>query len=233
MQAMVRKKLFSRISNFSYQAVSEVPCGEWVTRMNSDTQVASDLIGGALALPHVGLVCFNILVSSFVLLHLNLKLFLLSVCFILPHVILSQYLFARPMTALREKSQEKYSQLTSWLEPVITASEVVQLYDATDYLHKKLEKSSLELRTANMKIHRKNAIGSGLMPIFGGIGYVAMLVLGSIQINAGYSDFGGLIKVIQYRGAVLLGIMKLLNCIINIRGNLAGVRRVNEIIEKK
>lgn len=233
MQAKVRSKLFSHISNLSYQVVSEVPCGEWVTRLNSDTQVASDLIGGALNVPHVALACFNILISSFVLIHMNLELFLLSVCFLLPHVILSQYLLARPMTTLREKSQEKFSQLTCWFEPVITASEVVKLYDAKIYLHKKIEESSIALRTANMKLRRKNAIGSGLMPIFGMTGYLAMLVVGSIQMNTGYSDFGELTKVIQYRGAVLSGVMMLLSCILNIRGNLAGVKRVNEIIDRK
>ena len=233
MQGKVKKKLFSHISNMSYQSVSEVPCGEWVTRMNSDTQIASDLVGGYLTLPHAAIACFNVLVSSLVLVHLNLELFLSAVCFIVPHVILSQYLLARPMSALREKSQEKYSQLTCWLEPVITASEVVQIYDAKDYLHKKMEESSIELRTANMKIHRKNAIGNGLTPIFGMIGYLAMLVLGSIQINSSNSNFGELTKVIQYRGGLLLGIMMLLNSIINIRGNFAGVKRINEIIENK
>ena len=232
MQAVVRKKLFSHISKLSYQTVSKVPSGEWVTRINSDTQVASNLIGGSLNLPHGAVASFNVLASTFVLLHLNIELFLLSVCFILPHVFLSQYLLARPMTALKEKSQEELSQLTCWIEPVITASEVVQLYDAKQFLHRKIQESSLALRTANMKIHRKNAIGSSLTPIFGITGYLAMLVLGSYQINAGGSSFGELTKVIQYRGGIVSSIMMLMNCSIQIRGNMAGVKRVNEVIEK-
>lgn len=233
MQARVRKKLFIHISKLSYQSVSKVPCGEWVTRMNSDTQIASNLIGGALNLPHVGVACFNVLASTLVLVQINVNQLLLSICFLLPHVLLSQYLLARPMTALKEKTQEELSQLTCWIEPVITASEAVQLYDAKHFLHKKIQESSLALRSANMRIHHKNAIGSSLMPVFGITGYLALLVLGSIQINSDASSFGELTKVIQYRGGILSGCMMLISCSIQVRGNLAGVKRVNEVIENE
>jgi hypothetical protein len=45
--------------------------------------------------------------------------------------------------------------------------------------------------------------------------------------------FGDLTAAFQYRGGVLIGANRLVNCVVSIGASAAGVRRVMEIMEEK
>lgn len=137
------------------------------------------------------------------------------------------------MASLKEQSQQELANLTGWIAPVIETNEVIQLYGAEEFLRNKMEESSLRLRANQMKIHRKNAINHSLMPLFGVSGYLAMLLFGARQIRQQECSFGDLTKKIQYRGSCFAGVVTVLRCCMNIHANFTGVKRVNDIIEKK
>lgn len=231
LHARVRTRLFEKITSLPDQTVSEIAAGEWVTRINSDAEAAVNVLGGTLNLPHAAVAGVDLLLSMIVLGVFNLRMLGLSLCFMIPHLILSLRLLARPMTGLREESQKELGRMTGWLEPAITTAQAVKLYGTDEFLWKKIEESSRKLKADNMKIHRKTAVSNALVPLFGVPGYLAMLFLGSRQIRAGQLEFDGLTKQIQYRGGILRGIMMNINCSMNIKNNMAGVRRVNEVMQ--
>lgn len=231
--ARVRIKLFEKITSLSYRTVSEQSAGEWVTLMNSDTEIAVNVIGGVMNTPHGAVALTSVLLSAIVLAVLDWKIFLLSLCFIIPHFCFSLVRLVKPMTGLKEQSQQELANLTAWIAPVIESNEVIQLYGAEEFLRSKIEENSLRLRANQMKIHRKNAINNSLMPLFGVSGYLAMLLFGARQIRQQECSFGDLTKKIQYRGSYVAGVVVVLRCFMNIRTNFAGVKRVNDVIEKK
>ena len=62
-------------------------------------------------------------------------------------------------------------------------------------------------------------------------GYLALLLAAGAWIAQRQMTFGGLTAAFQYRGGVLLGAMMLVNCVMNIRAALSGVRRVHETLD--
>jgi ABC-type multidrug transport system fused ATPase/permease subunit len=98
---------------------------------------------------------------------------------------------------------------------------------------RRFEKSSRDLFRANMKIHIRNALGAGILPLFGLSGYLTLLVVSSGWIAAGQLTFGDLTAAFQYRGGVLLGSLMLMNSIVSLNANLAGIRRLNETMAEK
>ena len=230
-EAALRKKLFRKVSELPYENVSRISTGDWITRLNGDTQMAYNLIGGALNLPHVVVGSINLLGSMIVLVHFNWVMFLMSIGITIPQILFSQYYLARPMTGLMKESEKKLSELTNWIEPIVTSADIIKIYDGKSYIYNKLNESSCKLRAANMKIHKKNSMGATIIIFFGAIGYLLLLLYGSYKISQGSMDFGELTMVLQYRGGVVVAISMLINCSIQMRGNLAGVKRINELIQ--
>lgn len=87
--ARVRIHLFEKITSLSYQTVSERSAGDWVTLMNSDTENAVNVMGGVMNTPHGAVALTSVLLSAIMLAVLDWSIFLLSLCFIVPHVCLS------------------------------------------------------------------------------------------------------------------------------------------------
>lgn len=229
--AKLRLRLFEKVSGLSLRQVEGKPAAEWFTRLNSDVQAAITLLSAPLHLPHMASSVICIAVSSAVLASLHPAVFLLVLAFVVPHMLVSQLFIAKPMAALAADAQRATSQNTADLDAVVTCADTALLYDAQGFLMKRFEESSLALRRANMRMRRRNAAGSALLPLMGMSGYLLILLLGGVWIAGGTMTFGELTAAFQYRGGVLLGFMMLINSSVNIRAALAGVRRVNETMQ--
>jgi ABC-type multidrug transport system fused ATPase/permease subunit len=150
--------------------------------------------------------------------------------FVLPHIAVSQWCVARVMPTLTLKSLEATAKNTGELTSFITCADTIVLYGGQDYLMKRFEQSSRDLWKANMKIRAREAINSGILPLFGLGGYLALLILSAGWIADGSFTFGDLAAAFQYRGGVLAGSMMLINCLISIKGSMAGIRRINGLM---
>ncbi len=85
----------------------------------------------------------------------------------------------------------------------------------------------------NMKIQHRIAVGNRLLPLMGMSGYIVILLIGGSRIAAGTMTFGELTATFQYRGGILKGAMMFINCLMNIKTALVGVKRVNETMRIK
>ncbi len=140
---------------------------------------------------------------------------------------------ARAMPRLNKKSLEATAKNTGELTALITCADVALLYGGQDYLIKRFEQRSLELLRARMEIHKRNALGAAILPLFGLGGYLVLLMANSTWISNRLLTFGDLTAAFQYRNGVLIGSMMLINCIVSIQASMAGLHRINEIMAEK
>jgi ABC-type multidrug transport system fused ATPase/permease subunit len=162
---------------------------------------------------------------------MNSRIYGLTVLFIIPHVLISQLLIAKPMPELYRKSLENTAQNSVDMNALITCADIAILYDAKEFLLDNFEKSSLKIREANMEMRRRFAMQNGFMPIFGMGGYLVLLLIGGLWVAKGEMSFGDLTAAFQYRGGMLIGAMMLSTCFMNIRASFAGLKRMNETIQ--
>lgn len=227
----LRQRLFGRLTGLSLRRIESKPSGEWMTRLNADVLAATALLNQPLHLPHAACALVNILASSAILLVLNPALYGLIALFVLPHLLISRLVIARPMTRLATISQEATTRNATDLNALVTCADTALLYDAQCFLLDRFEHSSKALRKANMALRRRNALGAGLLPLMGMSGYLVVLLVGGHWIANGVLTFGDLAAAFQYRGGVLIGGMMLANSLTNIQSARAGVRRVNETMQ--
>ena len=224
----IRRKLFRHISCLSLQQIEAKPSGEWITRLNADVQEATAILNQSIHLPHAVVSTVNIGVSSMILVLMDPGMFGLIIMFVIPHILISQLFIAKPMIRFAMNVQEAAARNATDMNALVTCADTAILYDAQEFLLRRFEKSSLELRKANMKIQHRKAMGSGLLPLMGMSGYLVILLIGGGWMAAGTMTFGELTAAFQYRGGVLVGSMMLINSLVNIKTALAGVKRVNE-----
>jgi ABC-type multidrug transport system fused ATPase/permease subunit len=229
--SIIRQKLFLHISGLSLQKIDAKPSGEWVTRLNADVQSATSILGHPVGLPHAAYSLVNIIVSSIILVKMNPMIYGLIILFVIPHILISQFIFAKPMSGLATKAQEASAKNTTDMNTLVTCADITKLYDAETFLLSHFECSSLELRKANMRIRNRNALSEGLIPILGMGGYLVILLIGGVWIAEGKMTFGDLTAAFQYRGGVLVGAIILTKSLMNIKTALAGVKRVNETMQ--
>lgn len=230
LESKLRSSMFKKISSVSLSQIEEKQHGEWITRLNTDVQMP---FSKPIHLPHACCVIVSICVSSCILLYNNPAIFGLVILFVIPHIFISQVCIARSMTALTKKSLEATAKNTNDLNTFITCADTINLYDAENFVMKRFEESSLQLRNANMKKQHRNVIGSAILPLFGTGGYLLILIISSSWISTGQMSFGELTAAFQYRGGVLIGSMMLINCIISIKESMVSIHRVNETLEMK
>ena len=227
LEGVLRVKLFDKISSFSYERIESISHGDWLTRLNTDVQTPF-----SEHYPHAAGAIVNIGVSSIILWRMEPAVYGWILLFVVPHVVFSQLAVARVMPGLNKKSLEAAAANTDDLNTLITCADIAALHDGQDYFMKRFEESSMGLLRANMKMRARNALNAGILPLFGLGGYLTMLIVGSGWIADGRLTFGDLTAAFQFRGGVLLGSFALIGSLISIQANMAGVRRLNEVLLK-
>jgi len=224
----MRLKLFAHISSLPYEYVETVPEGEWLTRLNTDVRAPF-----TEHWPHTAGAAVNILVSACFLFFINPLVPGLVLSFVIPHIVFTRFAVARPMPALNKKALEATGKNTGDLNALIACADVAALYDCGAFFMERFALSSKKLFDANMKMRFKNALSAGILPLFGISGYLTLLIACAGRIAAGNLTFGDLTAAFQYRGGVLLGSLTLINCLVGLRADLAGVRRLNETMAEE
>ncbi|MDR0287511.1 MAG: ABC transporter ATP-binding protein/permease [Clostridiales bacterium] len=230
MEGRLRLKLFQKISSLPCKKVEESPSGDLLTRLNMDVQMPFSY---GPHFPHAICAVANIVVSSIILLHMNLAIFIWVILFVIPYILTGWFLVAHAMPKLNKKCLEATAKNTGELTALLTCAGVSAIYDGQEYLMGRFERSSLELLRANMKMRIRNALSSAITPLFGLGGYLALLAIAGGWIGAGLLTFGDLSAVFQYRGGILAGSLMLINCAVSIQASMAGIRRINETMSEK
>ncbi len=229
MEKRLREMLFKKISSFSYSRVQRTSSGEWHTLLNTDVQMP---FSQPMHLPHAACGLVNLVISAAILLYSSREVFWLVMLFVVPHLIVNRLLVTRKMPEYKKRALEATARNTGELEALITCSDAIHIYDARDYLIERFRDSSKRLIRANMKLHIRNALSSAIVPLFGLGGYIVLLIVYSKYLSQGGMTFGELTALFQLRGGVLMGSMMLINSLISINISLAGIRRINAVMDE-
>lgn len=226
----LRRVLLQAVIRQPLSVIEEKTYGDVLTRMNQDANMALQFLGGPLNLPHFVVALVNVIVSSVILCGLDVRMLFLVWLFVLPHILINNRVIHKPVTRYQREVQEAAGAASAMLGAMIQSADTAILYDAQEYLLQEYENRSRSIMKAGMKIVKRSTMGSALIPLFGLGGYLALMMLGVNRIAEGTFHFGDLTAVFQYRGGIFTGAMMLMTSVANMKRNVSGVGRVNELI---
>ncbi|MBO4494760.1 MAG: ABC transporter ATP-binding protein [Clostridiales bacterium] len=231
LQKRIRKKMLHNILGAEYEDVQCYSSGEWINRLNYDADRLYFYMLGPVNFMHMFIAMVNIILSSIILAFLNLPLLIVSIIITVPFTFLSCIVVVRKVPVFKKRAQEKFGEYTNWAEPVIRAKDAISVFGGEELVLKKVEETSLAMLSQNMKAHRATARAGLLNTLCGASVYVILLVLGGAMMGEAVESLAALLKITQYRGGVMRGVMIVNSAVNNMKQNRAGAERALDVLE--
>lgn len=226
----LRMKLLESMLSRTQQEMEEYSEGDWITRINNDVDKVADYLTAPINFMHSMIAVVNLLFSSMILIMLNPTLFGVSIFLMIPFFILSGIVIVRNIPKFRKNAQESFARYTNWTAPIVEAGDAITVFDGQDIVLDKVREESERIMRENVKAHRRTALSSAVTATSGMTGYILLLLIGNSMIGTKIKDFAELMKITQYRGHMMMGVMCVNSGINNMKTNLTGVVRVDEIL---
>lgn len=226
----LRMKLLESMLSRTQQEMEEYSEGDWITRINNDVDKVADYLTAPINFMHSMIAVVNLVFSSMILIMLNPTLFGVSIFLMIPFFILSGIVIVRNIPKFRKNAQESFARYTNWTAPIVEAGDAITVFDGQDIVLDKVREESERIMRENVKAHRRTALSSAVTATSGMTGYILLLLIGNSMIGTKIKDFAELMKITQYRGHMMMGVMCVNSGINNMKTNLTGVVRVDEIL---
>ena len=226
----LRMRLMERMFARDQQEMEEYSEGDWITRINNDVDKTVNYITEPLNFMHAAIASFNFILSSVVLAFLNFNMLAVTLMIMLPFFYLSCVVIIRKVPTYKKNAQKSFAVYTNWLEPIVASGDMIAIYDGQEAVMDKVEEVSARIMKENIKAHRLTAWSSFFNILSGLSGYLLLLFMGNSMMGYKVRDFAELLKITQYRGEMMKSGMCVNACISNMKMNLSGVNRVDEVI---
>lgn len=230
MQSRLRERIFDRIMSLPVEELEGAFGSEWFTRLNNDVDKACNYLTGAIHYMHMVIAILNVIVSSVIMLLLNVDLYVIGALCLLPFFLLNTLVISRKISVYKKKSQQNLVEYTAWLDAAVQNGEMLAVFDGGEFVRGKIAEKSGELQKQNMKVHSRVALCTMSSTVSGLLGYLAMLCRGDELIGEERIDFGMLFKMTQYRGNLVMSVNCIYDCTNNMKGDKVGIDRVNEVL---
>ena len=223
----LRKALFDRIMNFSFEQIDDFTTGSLITRTTSDvTQVqtmVSQLIRGA-----VRCMMFFFAGSSF-LITLNVafsRVLMLTIPIILMEIAFVVWKSGPLFTHL----QTRLDRVNSVIGENVASERVVKAFVQEQSEIEKFDKSNLDLVNTRFEVQILISWMRPVMNIVLNAATVAIIYIGGMEVAASRMEIGSLMAAITYLSQILSGMMMMAMIFQTITLGLASAKRLKEVL---
>lgn len=230
MQAGLKKLLLQSLMKKSVEEIDKKSTGDLLFSFNVDVEKALAIYGEPWNLVFLLNGIFNLIISSILVIQVSLKLFFLVIIFVLPLIIITNYVISSKLKQLQTEIQKVSGELTEMYASLINLFDIVRLYDCEDFLKNKIDNKNLELKKLSIKKGFYVALNAGLFPLIGLSGYLVLMICGGSMMLAGIITYSTLLYVCQLRGGILPATQMIINSSMNIKMNKVSLKRIREIL---
>lgn len=225
----LRKDLFSKIMNLSFQQTDKISTGSLVTRLSNDVTQVQNMVMLAVR----GLVRSSIMFAGGIfMLYMQSPKFALIAVLALPFVILSVWFFMRKASPMFTAVQQKIDGINNVMQENIAGARVVKAYVKEDYELGRFESANGELCNVNLRVQSLLAFMGPCMNIILNLCVVAIILIGGITVkNNGGITTGEIMAAITYIAMILMSVMFMANIFQTFTRAKASAERINEVLE--
>lgn len=234
----VRKDVFKRVVNLSYEQTDSFTTGSLVTRITNDVSQVQNFVSMAIRMFVRTLVLF---VGGIVMMYLTSPKFALVLAVILPIQIILIVIFLKKMAPIFGVVQDKIDKVNTVVQENITGVRVVKAYVREEYEEKRFDDANVDLSLTTLKVQKIYAWISPIMMIFLNVIVVAVIYLGGIEINQnassvlageeGVMTVGKVMSALTYISQILMSVMNLAMISQSITRAKVCAKRIEEVLD--
>lgn len=226
--ANIRNKLFRHIQRLPMDYMGGSHSGDLLSRMTNDIQTAENAYSWQL-----GLLLMSVLSgigSTIVILSLSWKMALIGVV-IGGACVLLNATFAKPIKKASDKVQQHLSDSSQSLTDILAGTQLAKVFNLSHRMFSYYASANLGIRTSAMRRTIYQSMLNGMNGIVTMMGFVGIMVSGSIMAMNKEIQFSQIISVVQMMNGILWMFTSIGNFIAQLQGSLAGADRIFEVLD--
>ena len=225
----LRKDVFSKIMNLSFQQTDKISTGSLVTRLTNDVTQVQNMVMMAVRGFVRNVVMF--VGGIFMLYRQSPKFALIAACG-LPFVIFFVSFFLKKASPLFMQVQRKLDGINNVMQEDVAGARVVKAYVKEEHELKRFDNANDELCAVNLRVQTLLAFMSPCMNIVLNICVVAVILVGGLAFKSG-GDMtpGRIMAAITYLAQILHGITFMANIFQIFTRAKASADRINEVLD--
>lgn len=223
----VRKAVFKRIMEFSFEQTDKFSTGSLITRVTNDTTQLQNFVMQCLR----GFVRTSMLFIGGIacMVSLNMEFGIIIAC-ALPFVAVCVVYFIAKANPKFTVLQKKLDKVNNVMQENVSGARVVKAYVKEDYETERFEKANNELVSTQLDVLLLLSYMTPIMNIILNLSVVAVIKVGGIQVSAGSATPGNVMAAITYCSQVLNAVMRMTMIFQTASRGIASKKRVMEII---
>lgn len=225
----LRKDLFSKIMNLSFQQTDKISTGSLVTRLTNDVTQVQNMVMMAVR----GFVRNSVMFVGgiFMLYQQSPKFAVVAACG-LPFVVCFVVFFLKKASPLFAIVQKKLDGINNVMQETVAGARVVKAYVKEEYELGRFDDANEALCSENLRVQTLLAFMSPCMNIVLNLCVVAVIVVGGNTVKAGGSITpGNTMAAITYLAQILHGITFMANIFQTFSRAKASADRINEVLQ--
>ena len=223
----VRKAVFKRIMEFSFEQTDKFSTGSLITRVTNDITQLQNFVMQCLR----GFVRTSMLFIGGIacMVSLNMEFGIIIAC-ALPFVAVCVVYFIAKANPKFTVLQKKLDKVNNVMQENVSGARVVKAYVKEDYETDRFEKANNELVSTQLDVLLLLSYMTPIMNIILNLSVVAVIKVGGIQVSAGSATPGNVMAAITYCSQVLNAVMRMTMIFQTASRGIASKKRVMEII---
>ena len=223
----VRKAVFKRIMEFSFEQTDKFSTGSLITRVTNDITQLQNFVMQCLR----GFVRTSMLFIGGIacIVSINMEFGIIIAC-ALPFVAVCVVYFIAKANPKFTVLQKKLDKVNNVMQENVSGARVVKAYVKEDYETERFEKANNELVSTQLDVLLLLSYMTPIMNIILNLSVVAVIKVGGIQVSAGSATPGNVMAAITYCSQVLNAVMRMTMIFQTASRGIASKKRVMEII---
>lgn len=223
----VRKAVFKRIMELSFEQTDKFSTGSLITRVTNDITQLQNFVMQCLR----GFVRTSMLFIGGIacMVSLNMEFGIIIAC-ALPFVAVCVVYFIAKANPKFTVLQKKLDKVNNVMQENVSGARVVKAYVKEDYETERFEKANNELVSTQLDVLLLLSYMTPIMNIILNLSVVAVIKVGGIQVSEGSATPGNVMAAITYCSQVLNAVMRMTMIFQTASRGIASKKRVMEII---
>ena len=234
----VRKAVFSRVVDLSFEQKDKFTTGSLITRITNDVTQVKNFIMMSIRMFVRTILLF---VGGIVMMYITSPKFAMVLGVILPIQVLIIIYFLRKALPIFKQVQNKIDTVNSIVQENVNGVRVVKAYTREDYESKKFARANEDLSLTTLKVQKILAIVNPLMTIFLYIIVVAIIYLGAQQIHIDLPEIlnntgnpmtvGKVMAGLTYIFQILMSVIMLAMIVQSVTRAKVSIDRLNAVLD--
>lgn len=224
----LRKDLFSKIMNLSFQQTDKISTGSLVTRLTNDVTQVQNMVMMSIRSFVRNIMMF---VGGIIMLYHQSPMFAAVTACGLPFVIVIVCFFMKRASKLFAIVQKKLDGVNNVMQEDVAGARVVKAYVKEDYEMQRFDNANDDLCGVNLKVQSLLAYMGPCMNIVLNLCVVGVITVGGLNVKSGGGiTTGEIMAAITYVAMILHGVTFMANIFQTFTRAKASATRINEVL---